>query len=30
VQAPFNGLGFAVVMAARGLFYGSRHIAARS
>jgi len=30
VQAPFNGLSFAVVFTAPGLLYGSRHIAARS
>jgi hypothetical protein len=25
VQAPFNGLSFAVVVTATGLLYGSRH-----
>jgi len=28
VQAPLNGLGLAVVLAATGLVNGSRHIAA--
>jgi hypothetical protein len=30
VQAPLNGLSFAVAAAASGLLNGSRHIAARS
>jgi hypothetical protein len=30
VQAPLNGLSLAVALAASGLLYGSRHIAARS